>query len=138
MIEKALKVALSAHKGQLDKADQPYILHPIRVMMKMSTETEKVVAILHDVLEDSPISPRDLRLKGFSSEVIDAVLFLTRNRNENYMEFIARLKLNPVARKVKMADLEDNINFLRLPLIREPDLRRAQKYHQALMFLRED
>lgn len=138
MIEKALKTALSAHKGQLDKADQPYILHPLRLMMRMSTETEMIVAILHDVLEDSALMPRDLRLKGFSEEVVEAVVLLTRNRNMDYMSFIAELKHNPIARKVKMADLEDNMNLLRLPFIREPDIRRVQKYHQALTFLRRD
>jgi len=131
MLETAIQMALWAHSGQTDKGGQPYILHPLRVMMAMQTEHQKIVAILHDVLEDSGTKPTDI-LEAFGQEVLDDVLALTRLKGEAYDAFIQRCKANETARVVKLADLADNMNLSRLG--REPtekDLARRDKYERA-------
>ena len=124
IIEKSLAIALRAHTGIIDKAGRAYILHPLRIMAKMTTEIEMSVALLHDVIEDSDITAIDLLSEGIPSVVVDAVLCLTKQSGENYQEFVFRAKQNPLARKVKIADIEDNINavsytHLTLPTNRE-------------------
>jgi len=106
-LEKALAIAIKAHEGQTDKQGVPYILHPIRVMARLDNETDRVVALLHDVVEDSPTTFDDLR-KDFSEEVVSAVDHLTRRSDETYDAFIERVKKNPIAIRVKLADLADN------------------------------
>jgi (p)ppGpp synthase/HD superfamily hydrolase len=131
LIEKSLKIALNAYSGQRDKAGRTYILHPLRVMSRMDTEEEMAVALLHDVLEDSDYTAEDLLREGIPSIVVDAVQQLTKKSRESYDEFVDRVAENPLARKVKIADIEDNINVLRLERLGDRDLERVVKYHRA-------
>lgn len=124
---------MSGYRGKRDKAGQAYVLHPLRLMAKMHDEFSQVVSLLHDVIEDSDVTAEDLREDGFPEVVIEAVVALTRQAGESYMAFIERLKPNELARKVKLADIEDNLNVLRLVELNEQDLRR--KYHKAWHYL---
>lgn len=130
-LEKALQIALKAHEGQKDKAGSPYILHPLRLMLDMGSESERIVAVLHDVLEDSPFTADQLRSQGFSDEIIAALECLTRGAGESYTDFIERAKSNPLARRVKMADIEDNMNIRRISSLTARDLERLGRYHRA-------
>lgn len=131
LIETALGIALRAYSGKTDKAGKEYILHPLRVMAKMATNEERAVALLHDVIEDSDIRAVELKDAGIPHSVINAVLFLTREAGETYESFIQRVRLNPLATRVKLADIEDNINVLRLDTLTPYDLARVAKYHAA-------
>jgi (p)ppGpp synthase/HD superfamily hydrolase len=135
LIEKSLAIALRAHTGVTDKAGRAYILHPLRIMAKMTTDNEMSAALLHDVIEDSDITAADLLSEGIPSEVVDAVLCLSKREAESYQDFVVRAKQNPIARKVKIADIEDNINVLRITNLTEKDLARIAKYHAAWQFL---
>lgn len=137
LIEKSLAIALRAHAGAVDKAGRAYILHPLRLMAKMTTDSEMSAALLHDVLEDSDITAAELLSEGIPSVVVEAVLCLTKQAGENYQDFILRAKQNPIAKKVKLADIEDNINVLRLSILTEKDLARIAKYHAAWQLLNE-
>ena len=131
MLEKAIQCAVKAHAGQKDKAGAPYILHPLRIMMKMDSQAGMIAAMLHDVVEDSSVTLSDLRAEGFSEEVIAAVDHLTRREGEAYEIFINRLRHNPLAVKVKLADLEDNMDIRRIENVTECDIERMQKYQAA-------
>ena len=131
MLEKAIQCAVKAHAGQKDKAGAPYILHPLRIMMKMDNQAGMIAALLHDVVEDSSVTLADLCAEGFSEEVIAAVDHLTRREGEAYEMFINRLRHNPLAVKVKLADLEDNMDIRRIENVTESDIERIQKYHTA-------
>jgi len=131
MIEKSLEIALKAYAGQKDKAGKCYILHPLRIMAKMSTEAEMSVALLHDVIEDSDYTAKDLLHAGISSDVVEAVQLLSKNKEESYEQFIDNILTNSLASKIKQADIEDNINLLRLDQVGEKDLARVVKYHKA-------
>ncbi len=131
LIEQSLAIALRAYAGKTDKAGHAYILHPLRLMAKMSNETEMSVALLHDVIEDSDITAAQLLTEGIPEQVVTAVLCLSKQRNETYQDFVLRAKQNPLARKVKLADIEDNINVLRLTVLTDKDLARVVKYHAA-------
>jgi (p)ppGpp synthase/HD superfamily hydrolase len=131
LIETSLTIALRAYAGKTDKAGRDYIHHPLRLMAKMTTDSEMAVALLHDVIEDSDITAADLLAEGIPSEVVEAVLCLTKQAGENYHAFVLRAKQNALARKVKLADIEDNINVLRLLTLSETDLARIAKYHAA-------
>lgn len=133
MLERAVKLAEKAHQGQLDKGGQPYILHARRVMEKCETEKEKITAILHDVMEDTPYTLDDLRKEGFSEEILAALLCLTRGEGEDYMRYIERVCKNPLAVRVKYADLEDNMDLRRIPEPTEGDFARLEKYKRAKM-----
>lgn len=135
MIEKALHIAQKAHNGQTDKAGKPYILHPIRVAQRCNTDTERIVALLHDVIEDTEITSHDLYWAGFSKTIIDAVLSVTRRENESYSNFIERCSHNPIGRIVKIHDLEDNMDITRLDSLTESDLKRLNKYLKAYKYL---
>ena len=137
LIEKSLEIALRAYSGKKDKAGEPYILHPLRLMAKMHTSKEMAVALLHDVIEDSEITAKELLENGIPQDVVDAVESLTKQPGETYIEFIERAKLNKLARKVKIADIEDNINLLRLKAVGQKDLDRVKKYHEAWGSLNE-
>ena len=130
-LERALVIAVEAHQGALDKGGAPYILHPLRLMHQMATADQRIVAILHDVVEDSPWTLDALRAEGFSEEVVAAVDGLTRREGETYEDFIARGATNPLARRVKLADIEDNLDLRRLGEIREKDLERLKRYQRA-------
>ena len=134
---KAIAIAAQAHQEQVDKAGAPYILHPLRMMLRMSSETEMMAAILHDVVEDTDWTLDKLRQAGFSDEVVQAVECLTHRDRETYEAFIVRVRTNAIARKVKLADLEDNMDMRRLSTLTEKDAQRLHKYHQAWLALRQ-
>ena len=131
-LDRAIELAKQHHEGQTDKARKPYIEHPLRVMNQMESEEEKIVAVLHDIVEDTDISLDDLRNEGFSKEVVDAVECLTKQDGENYDSYIERISFNPLAVKIKLADLEDNRDLTRLPEVTDKDLERIEKYDKAL------
>lgn len=135
LIEKAISIAIHAHKNQTDKSGQPYILHPLRLMFTMQLEDERIIAVLHDTIEDSDYSLDDLSKHGFSDEIIAAIDCLTRRKDENYTSFINRISKNTLATKVKIADLKDNMDLSRLETVTEKDLTRVKKYHDALSLL---
>jgi len=130
-LEDALALALDAHRGQRDKAGQTYLLHPLRVMFRLETETERMVALLHDVVEDSPYTLERLRGLGYSEEVLGALDCLTKREGEPYEAFIERVRPHPLARRVKLADLEDNMDVRRLPAVTEKDAQRLARYRAA-------
>src|SRR5436190_17301973 len=113
-LEDAIALAVAAHNGQVDKAGQPYILHPLRVMFRLETEEERVVGVLHDVLEDTPHTVEGLAGLGYPPAVVDALVALTRRNGETYEAFVERVAQNPLATKVKLADLADNLDVTRL------------------------
>ena len=136
MLDKAILIAAQAHVGQKDKVDAPYILHPLRMMLRFRSETEMIVAVLHDVVEDNPDWSLDrLHQEGFSEEIIQAVDHLTRRKDETYKEFAERAQQNPIARQVKIADLEDNMDIKRYKHLTEKDQKRLAKYHAAWLKL---
>jgi (p)ppGpp synthase/HD superfamily hydrolase len=138
LIEKSLHIALRAYAGKTDKAGREYILHPLRVMAKMKNDLEMSAALLHDVIEDSDITAEQLLAEGIPAEVVEAIQYLSKNENENYQDFVARAKKNKIAAKVKIADIEDNIDVLRLSSLDENDLARIKKYHSAWRLLQEE
>jgi len=134
-LDMAIALASQTHMGQKDKGGSVYILHPLRVMMQMENEDEKIVAVLHDVVEDSSLTFDDLKNQGFSDDIINALKCLTKEKGEDYEAFIERVSQNRLATKVKIEDIKDNIDVTRLKTINEKDLERIQKYHNALMRL---
>lgn len=134
-LQTAILVACEAHKDQIDKASDPYILHPLRIMFQFDDEQLKIIAVLHDVVEDSQITLDDLRSRGFSYDIVDALDCLTKRSSESYEQFINRVSTNKLAIKVKIADLKDNLKLERLPTLYESDLKRIKKYHKALKVL---
>lgn len=135
-ILKALELARLVHDGQTDKRGEPYIAHPLRVMRRFEDETLQVIALLHDVLEDSALSAQDLRALGSREEVVRAVDALSRRHAEDYFVYLERTMKNPLARAVKCADLEDNLDAARLlPPSEENDQRRV-KYQKALNMIK--
>jgi len=137
MIEKAIEIAAQAHRGQVDKAGGPYILHVLRVMLRMSDETEMVAGVLHDLIEDTPWTAVDLAAEGFPPEVVRVIQLLSRNKGESYEDFISRLAPDPLARRVKIADLEDNMDITRLKSISQDDWGRLEMYQRARRALME-
>ncbi|MCO7614122.1 GTP pyrophosphokinase [Pseudomonas chlororaphis] len=134
-LERAIAIAAQAHAGQVDKGGAPYILHPLRVMLRVSEPRERLVAVLHDVIEDSPVTLEQLRGEGFSEEVLQALAALTKVEGEDYSGFIRRAAQNPLARRVKRADLAENSDLSRIPEPSEDDRRRLEKYRQAIEYL---
>lgn len=133
-LEKAISIALAAHAGQTDKAGAPYVLHPLRMMLRMQNETEMMAAVLHDVVEDGPgWTLERLAQEGMPAAVIEAVASLTKRPDEeaDYEKFIRRASAHPVARRVKIADLEDNMNLQRIANPTEKDFARLEKYRSA-------
>lgn len=131
-LERAIQIATEAHKGQFDKAGREYIGHPIRVMEMGKTEDEKIVGVLHDVIEDTDWTFERLEAEGFSQEVINALRCVTKtSENENYDGFIDRVKKNPLAASVKINDLTDNMDIRRLPYLSDKDVKRLKKYLKA-------
>jgi len=136
-LEDAISIAAEAHRGQRDKAGAPYLLHPLRLMLRMDSEAAMMAAVLHDVVEDSDWTLERLRERGFSEDVVEAVACLTHRDGESYAEFVERLKPNPLARRVKIADLEDNMNVLRVGQLGPKDFQRLEKYHRAWRMLKQ-
>ena len=130
--EKTMQIAIKEHNGQLDKGGNAYIN---RVERRCACQEDRLVALLHDTIEDGNIASEYLLLVGFSQEVVDAVLSVSRKRGEDYFEFIQRCKANPIGRRVKICDLEDNMDITRLKELTEKDIERLKKYHKAYKML---
>ena len=135
-LERAIAIAAAAHEGQVDKGGAPYILHPLKVMLRVNTLEERIVAVLHDVVEDCGISFDDLRNEGFSETVLMAIASVTNVPDESYEEFIERAAQNPIGRVVKLADLEENSDLSRIAQPSWEDLERVEKYRRAIGVLR--
>ena len=132
-LKRAIAIARKAHKGQVDKGGAPYILHPLRMMARLFTEEERIVAVLHDVVEDGGVSLSALRAEGFSETVIAAVDSLTKRPGETYETFVLRAASNDIGRSVKLADLSDNCeNLSRIPKMTPADYERLGKYQIAV------
>ncbi|NBA95572.1 GTP pyrophosphokinase [Pseudomonas sp. R5(2019)] len=134
-LERAIVIAIRAHEGQRDKAGAAYILHPLRVMMRVETVDERIVAVLHDVLEDTPLTLADLAREGFPLKVLAALQALSKRPGESYEAFVERLADDPLARVVKLADLADNSDLSRIAMPGPDDLARQAKYRQAADYL---
>jgi len=136
-LERAIVIAVEAHSGQVDKAGSPYILHPLRVMLSLQSNDERIVGVLHDVCEDCPGWDFDrLRDEGFSQIVIDALRSVTKIEGEQYEAFVLRASRNRVGKAVKMADLVDNSDISRIAEPTERDRKRIAKYERALALLK--
>ncbi len=133
--KKAMKLCFEAHKNQVDKSGMPYVFHPFHLAEQMEDEITTVVALLHDVVEDTEYTLSDLSDMGFSKEVVNALALLTHNDNVPYMDYVALIKNNPVARTVKFADLKHNSDLTRLDGIDQKALQRVEKYKKALDLL---
>jgi len=136
-LERAIQIAVTAHAGQVDNGGAPYILHPLRVMFAIDVDGDeaRIAAVLHDVLEDTDVTAADLAREGFSAPVIEAVEALTRRDGEAYGAFIKRVSRNPIARIVKMADLQDNADLSRIPNPTQKDHKRFWKYQRNIAVL---
>lgn len=138
MLQRADEIAAEAHAGQVDKGGAPYVEHPRRVSAAVSTTPEKIVALLHDVVEDCPAWTLDrLRAEGFGEDIVEAVDAMTKRRGEDYFAAILRARANTIARQVKLADLADNSNRSRLATVGEREERRLEKYARATLMLRD-
>jgi (p)ppGpp synthase/HD superfamily hydrolase len=132
-LERAIAIAAEAHAGQVDKAGARYVLHPLRMMLRMSAIDERIVAALHDVCEDCPGWTFDrLRREGFSERIIGALQSVTKREGEDYEDFVRRSAVNPIGRRVKLADLRDNGDLSRIAVPSEQDLQRIEKYRRAI------
>ena len=136
-IEDAIMLATEKHRGVVDKGGMPYILHPLRLMCQFRREAEQMVAVLHDVVEDTDVTLDDLRRMGYSEEVVTAVDQLSRRDDESYEQFIQRIKPHPLARRVKLADLLDNMDIRRAGALDEKSLEQFQRYQAAWIELTE-
>ena len=130
MLEKAIEIAVEAHRGQIDKAGKEYILHPMRVMLRGRNDTEMIIGILHDVVEDTPVTLDMLRLEGFSEEILAALDCITKHNEESYSAFIDRVLTNPLATQIRLYDMEDNLKRDRIPYPTPKDEARFQKYEK--------
>lgn len=135
LYDKALLIAKRAHAGQKDKAGQDYITHPIRVAERCDDPRAKIVALLHDTIEDSDVTADYLRKEGFREEIVEAVLAVTRREGEDYDDYVRRAAQNELSRMVKRADLEDNMDIRRLPELTNHDVERLRKYLRAWQYL---
>ena len=136
MTKKALKLCFDVHKEQVDKSGLPYVFHPFHLAEQMETEETTIVALLHDVVEDSDLTLEDLRQMGFSDTVIAALALLTHDPAVEYMDYVRAIKDNPIARAVKLADLRHNSDLTRLDTVDEKALARREKYLQAMTLLK--
>lgn len=138
LTKKAMQLCFDSHKEQVDKSGMPYIFHPLILAEQMNTEETTIVALLHDVVEDNHITLEDLRSMGFGQTVLEAITLMTHEKGVPYMEYVAAIKKNPIARQVKIADLRHNSTLSRLDSVGQKDLERVVKYNKALDFLTED
>lgn len=135
MTRKAMKLAFAVHKEQVDKTGVPYIYHPIHLAEQMPDENTVCVALLHDVVEDGEVTLEDLEREGFPREVVTAIGLLTHGDDVPYMEYVAKIKADPLARAVKLADLSHNSDLTRLPRVTKRDRERTKKYKAAIELL---
>jgi (p)ppGpp synthase/HD superfamily hydrolase len=132
-LERAIAIAAEAHAGQVDKAGAPYVLHPLRMMFRVSSVDERIVAVLHDVCEDCPGWTFDrLRSEGFPDHIIEALQSVTKRDGEDYDDFVRRAAANPIGRSVKLADLLENSDLSRIAAPSERDIQRIEKYRRAI------
>lgn len=129
--KKAMRLCFEKHKNQVDKENVPYVFHPFTVAFNMDDEDSTIVALLHDVIEDTDTTLEEIKEMGFSSEVIEALKLLTHDKSVDYFDYINLIKTNPLATKVKLADLEHNSDITRLNEITQKDLDRIEKYKKA-------
>ncbi|MBF0127045.1 MAG: GTP pyrophosphokinase [Magnetococcales bacterium] len=135
-LEKAIAVAVQAHQGQVDKSGVPYILHPLRLMLRLEQDEERIIAVLHDVVEDTPVTFAELERMGFSPAVMETLDRLTHRKEESYDAYLQKILPHPVARKIKMLDLEDNMDIRRLDhQCMDSDWARLKKYRSAWALL---
>lgn len=134
-LERAIEIAAAAHAGQIDKAGHPYILHPLRVMLRVSTEHERMSAVLHDVVEDTPVTFEQLAREGFPQEVLLAIEALTKRPGESRLQAAERAAANPIARVVKLADNAENMDLSRIAAPTEKDFARLREYEQVRALL---
>ena len=137
LTKKALKLCFESHKEQVDKSGMPYVFHPFHLAEQMTDEATTVVALLHDIVEDTDISFENLKMQGFSDEIIRALKLLTHDKSVSYMDYVAEIKKNRIATKVKLADLKHNSDLTRLSVVDEKALKRKEKYEKAIKFLEE-
>jgi guanosine-3',5'-bis(diphosphate) 3'-pyrophosphohydrolase len=137
-LERAIEIASSAHAGQVDKAGQPYILHPLRVMMRLTGEQERIAAVLHDVVEDTAVTFEQLASEGFSPAVLTALDALTKRPGETRLEAAKRAVMNAVARSVKLADNADNMDLSRIANPTASDFARLREYEEVRALLIAD
>lgn len=131
----ALKISFDAHKNQVDKSGMPYVYHPFHLAEQMDDEYTTCVALLHDVVEDTDITLDDLKKKGFPNEVTDAIALMTHDDVVPYLEYVAKIKKNPIATFVKLADLKHNSDLTRLDEVDSKALERVEKYRKAIQIL---
>ena len=131
LLQKAIAIAVQAHHRQTRKNGLPFVLHPLRVACALRTETERIVAVLHDVVEDTSWTFDDLRREGFPEHILQALDCVTKREGESYDDFVTRAASNPIARRVKLADLEDNMNVRDLAQVTARDAERLAKYLKA-------
>lgn len=135
MTKKALRLCFDAHRDQMDKSGSPYVFHPFHLAEQMDTEETTVVALLHDVVEDSDYTLEDLKEMGYPASIIDALRLMTHDPSVPYMEYVKAISTNPIASKVKMADLQHNSDLTRLDKIDAKALARVEKYAAAIKLL---
>lgn len=135
LTKKAMKIAYEAHKDQKDKSGIPYIYHPIHLAEQMNDEQTTCVALLHDVVEDTEITLSDLRNEGFPEPVLEALRLMTHDKSVPYMDYVQKIKDNPIARAVKLADLKHNSDLTRLDVVDEKVRERVEKYRKAIEIL---
>ena len=137
-LERAIQIAVEAHAGVKDRGGKAYILHPLSVMMRVESDAEKIVAVLHDVIEDTDWTFDDLNEEGFSQEIIDALESVTKTSDEeDYNQFVLRAQKNEIGRKVKIADIKENLDVTRLGHLTEKDTSRINKYKNVIRLLTE-
>ena len=137
MTKKALKLCFAAHKDQTDKSGMPYVFHPFHLAEQMPDENTTIVALLHDVIEDTPYTLDELRAMGFNEQVLEALALMTHDKQIPYMDYVAKIKGNKIARTVKLADLKHNSDLSRLYNVDEKAMKRIDKYRQAIALLSE-
>lgn len=131
LTRKAMEICYQVHAGQHDKAGTPYVFHPYHLAEQMETEQTVCAALLHDVLEESDMTAADLTAAGFPAEIVEAVVLLTHEKQTPYLEYVAALLENPIARAVKEADVQHNADLSRLPVVTTRDRMRMEKYAGA-------
>ena len=136
--KKALKLCFEAHKNQADKSGLPYVFHPFHVAEQMTDEKTTIVALLHDVIEDTSYTLQDLRNLGFDEDVLGALELMTHDKNVPYIDYVAKIKGNAIAKTVKLADLSHNSDLTRLDEVNEAALNRVEKYKAAIKLLSEN
>ena len=138
MIIKAIRIMFDAHKEQTDKSGVPYVFHPFHLAEQMQDEKTTIAALLHDTIEDTDITAEYLLAQGFDKDIVAAVVLLTHNDDESYLDYVRRVKADPIARAVKLADLKHNSDLSRLEKVTPKDIERCEKYKKAINILKSE